>query len=246
MSNWDSMSSTAKRDAHEVAVSFDVLRHDLADWAHNVASYFDESRANVARWAHDVQAWADSVVRWFQAFPGRIAAGMALLGPMMFSAGRNAIARLLDGIKSMIGEVGSVVSSIASKVAGFFGLSPAKEGPLAGGGAPEVRGQHFAADLARGMLLRQAAVAQAARQLAQSMELSVLHELHLDHLAHLATLSAPSGGSSGPAASGGITIEFNVSGAAAQLGPEFWRQFQEDVRAKGGDPRIVTKKVKFA
>ncbi len=31
MSNWDSMSSTAKRDTHEVAESFDALRRDFAD-----------------------------------------------------------------------------------------------------------------------------------------------------------------------------------------------------------------------
>ena len=84
----------------------------------------------------------------------------------LYNAGVHAIQSLINGITSMIGAVGSAVASIGSKIAGFFGLSPAKEGPLAGKGAPEIRGQHLAQALAAGMMAGHAAVAQAAQHLA--------------------------------------------------------------------------------
>lgn len=70
---------------------------------------------------------------------------------LLFNAGKALIGGLINGIKSMIGALASTVSGVAHKIAGFFGLSPAIEGPLSGQGAPEIRGQHFAADLARGI-----------------------------------------------------------------------------------------------
>jgi len=51
----------------------------------------------------------------------------------------------------MLGALGNMAGSVASKIAGFFGLSPAREGPLSGSGSMEIRGQHIARDLARGM-----------------------------------------------------------------------------------------------
>jgi hypothetical protein len=51
----------------------------------------------------------------------------------------------------MLSAVGSAVGSIVSKVAGFFGLSPAKEGPLSGAGSMKIRGQHLVRDFADGI-----------------------------------------------------------------------------------------------
>jgi hypothetical protein len=61
------------------------------------------------------------------------------------------------------------MSSIASKVAGFFGLSPAREGPLAGGGAPFIRGMHFTRDIAQGIISGRGQVAYAASQIANAL-----------------------------------------------------------------------------
>ena len=224
MTNWDAMSSTAKRDAHEVAVSFDALRSDIANWAHDLASYFSEAAANVARWAADVQRDADNVVKWFQQLPGRILSALAALPGMLFRAGQHAVQSLIDGMGSMLGDLGSMGLHMASKIAGFFGLSPAKEGPLSGAGAPEVRGAHFTADFARGMTSGLGGVTSAASRIAGA--------------------AAATPGAAGAGAGGGITIEFHVSNAG-QLGADFWKQFQNGVRVKGGDPNIVTKKVLF-
>jgi ABC-type transporter Mla subunit MlaD len=96
-------------------------------------------------------AW-NAVVRVARSVPGRIVAALAALPGMLFGAGARAIESLARGMLSAIGSVISAASGIASKIAGFFGLSPAKWGELSGSGAPEVRGRHFAQDMARGIL----------------------------------------------------------------------------------------------
>jgi phage-related protein len=98
---------------------------------------------------------------------GIIRDGVAGFGSLLWNAGVALVKGLLGGIESMFGSVGSVVGSLAHKVAGFFGLSPAIEGPLSGGGAPYIRGLHFAADIASGILAGRHSVAAAVAELAQ-------------------------------------------------------------------------------
>jgi len=121
--------------------------------------WWDEAAAGTASGIGKMISFAESI-------PGRINSALGGLPGMMFRAGVNVIKSLISGIESMISSVGSVVAGVARKVAGFFGLSPAVEGPLSGGGAPEIRGQHFAADISRGMLSGLPGVASAASRLA--------------------------------------------------------------------------------
>ncbi len=195
-------------------------------WGHDIASYFDEARANVARWAQDVQRDADDVVRWFQALPGKIGSALASLPGMLFRAGENAIEGLLNGMKSMVGGALSTVEGwghdIANALVHPFGIhfsEPSEATQMV------KAGQNVAAALSKGMLSGRGAVAAAAQQLGAAAGLA-------------------GGGAAAAGAGGGITIEFNVSNAG-QLGADFWKQFQNGVRVKGGDPNIVTKKVKF-
>ena len=171
----------------------------------------------------------DDVIAFFRALPGRILSALAALPGMLFSAGVNAIKGLIHGFESMMGSVGSTIGNIASKVAGFFGLSPAVEGPLSGGGAPEIRGQHFAADIARGMLSGRGAVVAAANQLAGAAGASG------------SSRADGYGSSSAPVP---VVVQFEMRGGSG-LDHLFWQWFQAGVRAKGGDPRIVTTKVRF-
>jgi hypothetical protein len=107
-----------------------------------------------------------NVESFFSSLPGKIVGFLASLPSMLFNAGVHAMEGLISGLGSMIGKVGSVVSGIAGKVAGFFGLSPAREGPLSAGGAPFIRGQHFAADFAAGMVSGPPGITAAAARLA--------------------------------------------------------------------------------
>jgi len=176
--------------------NWDEMSHDIAAWYHDTVKWLTRAQTDVANWAQavdnfvgrvrhawdtatgDVRKFEDSVfhvigdvVRWFADLPGKIIAALASLGDKLFTAGKNAVRRLIDGLGSMLGGLGSMAGSLASKVAGFFGLSPAKEGPLSGGGAPEIRGAHFADSLASGMRSRLASLAHSADILAGGMGL---------------------------------------------------------------------------
>ena len=148
---------------------------------------------------------------------------------MLFTAGAHAIERLIDGLESKIGHLGNVVAGIASKIAGFFGLSPAVEGPLSGEGAPEIRGQHFSASFGAGMMAGQGAVIGASHQLAQ------------------ATLAGAASGSSRPVAGaagsygggGGDTYHLTVNGfvgSKTELMQEIQTGLKTLKRRNGGAP----------
>ena len=58
-------------------------------------------------------------------------------------------------------------------------------------------------------------------------------------------VSATRAGTSAGGAAVNLTMEIHVPSTGI-LPADFWTQFQAGVRAKGGDPRIVVKKVVFA
>jgi hypothetical protein len=159
MQNWDGMSGAAKAVARAVASAFDSLVGSAEATYHGVMSAWHSMISGIV-------SVAGSIISTVAGLPGRINSALGGLPGMMLRAGVNVINSLISGIESGIGKLGSVVAGIARKVAGFFGLSPAVEGPLSGGGAPEIRGQHFAGDITRGMLSGVPGVASAASRLA--------------------------------------------------------------------------------
>lgn len=92
------------------------------------------------------------LLSFVQSIPGRIRSALGSLGSLLTSAGRSVIQGLINGIRSMIGSVGSAMSSIASKIRSYLPFSPAKDGPLSGGGAPEVSGARIAETLGEGIM----------------------------------------------------------------------------------------------
>ena len=164
----------------------------------------------------------NSVVSFFTGLPGKIIGALSSLASMLFNAGVHAMESLISGIESMIGSLGSTMGNIASKIAGFIGLSPAKEGPLSGGGAPEIRGQHIAADIARGMTSGTAAVASAATRIAGSA----------------AGISGGAGGTAAAGAGGGVMkvqLEFATGGSDQSIVTALGRA----IRVRGGNVQTV-------
>jgi hypothetical protein len=181
-----------------------------------VKGVWDQFGHDMANWAQDTENWIGNVVNWFLLLPGKIIDALSGLGGKLFTAGVNAIQRLIDGFTSMIGHVGSAIGSIASKIAGFFGLSPAVEGPLSGAGDPLIRGQHFADSLAAGMASRTGALGAAARG-----------------LAYAAVPGAGGYGSSGGGWDGKITLEITGGDAA------FRTWLKNSIRVHGGNPNVI-------
>lgn len=177
MKNWDTASSAFRRTRHDIATAghdiahvFDDIRHGTAVLAAAFVTMRNRVSGDVsALLARVTGAWFHgwgSVVSFTRGLPGRIVAGLAGLPGMLFRAGANAVRSLISGLLSQAGALGSAVGSLAGKVAGFFGLSPAKEGPLSGGGAPEIRGAHFGEAFASGLGGRTGAVGAAAARMA--------------------------------------------------------------------------------
>jgi hypothetical protein len=158
----------------------------------------------------------NDVVGFFRALPGRVISAIAGLGGMLFRAGQNVMRSLISGLTSMIGAVGSSVAGIAGKVAGFFGLSPAKEGPLSGAGAPEVRGAHFSHAFAAGVSSGAGRVAGAAARVA----------------------GAAAATAAGGAAAGGGGGGRNELVLTFAEGP-FRTAFKASIRNHGGNPLVI-------
>lgn len=118
-----------------------------------------------------VVARVTAVISFVRSIPRRIRSALGNLGRLLFSAGRNVIQGLINGIRSMLGAVGSAASSIASKIRGFLPFSPAKEGPLSGRGNPQRSGATIPQMLAAGMLSGTGMVADAADAMLSAADL---------------------------------------------------------------------------
>jgi phage-related protein len=118
-----------------------------------------------AAWNRIVAAVSDGVgkaIEFVKSLPGKAVAVLSGLGSKLFNSGKALIGGFIDGIKSMIGNVGKVASDVVGTVAKFFPHSPAKEGPLSGRGYTTFSGQALVEDFANGMTARTGVVRSAA------------------------------------------------------------------------------------
>lgn len=103
---------------------------------------------------HWSKAWADLKKLVKQSFSDminiikRTASGF---GTLLWDAGKNIIKGLIGGIKSMTGGIGHAISGIAQEVKDHFPWSPAKKGPLSGGGSPAIGGRNIVKMMAQGI-----------------------------------------------------------------------------------------------
>jgi phage-related protein len=215
---------------HQIEHFVDSARTGFTQMGHLIEHLVDSARIGFTQMGHFIESIWNATVSavistgarvtgWFQALPGRLLGYLAALPSMLFQAGVHAVEGLINGLLSEAGALGSAVSSLASKVAGFFGLSPAKEGPLSGAGAPEIRGRHFADALAAGIRSGTPGAGSAAGGLASAL--------------------APGGGAAG----GGGVLRLQLEWAGGQGDSEFMTWLSKNIRIRGGDPRILTQKV---
>ncbi|WP_017599195.1 phage tail tape measure protein [Nocardiopsis lucentensis] len=99
-----------------------------------------------------VVATVGRLVGFVRGIPGRIRSALGNLGSLLYNAGKNVIRGLINGIRSMFGSLSSTASSMASTIRDKLPFSPAKEGPLSGGGAPEISGARIAEGVGDGIL----------------------------------------------------------------------------------------------
>ena len=174
-----------------------------------------------------VEGAAARLIGFVRTIPGRILSALGNLGHLLWSAGQAVLQGLIGGIESMIGSVihaaASVGSSILSSIKGALGIgSPSKY--------TFVHGQMLGLGLINGM---------------DSMR------GHLQAAAQRMYSPALPGGSGGPlaarggGASGGgrdqrIVLEFSTADS------QIMTAFANAIRVRGGDPRILSRKVVLA
>lgn len=104
-------------------------------------------------------AWVWSGVKWlwnkvvgfFTSADEEITAALGNVDNMLLDSGKRIIGGLINGMKAMIPNVKSIMTTITSTIRSFWPFSPAKEGPLSGGGDPMVAGKNIIDRLAEGI-----------------------------------------------------------------------------------------------
>ncbi|MBB3665934.1 TP901 family phage tail tape measure protein [Prauserella sediminis] len=120
-----------------------------------------------------VQRGISAVLGFIRGLPGKIMGFFSGAGTWLLQAGKNIISGLIDGIKSMIGSIGDAIGNVAGKIRDFLPFSPAKEGPLSGGGAPENSGAAISRNIAKGMSRGVPQVRRAVRKVAGAVSADV-------------------------------------------------------------------------
>jgi len=87
----------------------------------------------------------------------------------LWDAGRNIIKGLINGVTSMINEVGDTIDRVTKIIRDHFPFSPAKIGPLSGRGSLFYAGQKMVKQLQEGINTQEASIATTAGGLAGSM-----------------------------------------------------------------------------
>jgi phage-related protein len=174
-------------------------------------------------WKHIIPRGASdgltAVVGLAKGLPGRVKNAVGDLKDLLYSAGRNIVQGLINGIKSKFGPLGSAASSMAGIVRSFLPFSPAKQGPLSGSGNPYRSGQVIADMLAGGMRSGLPTVESAADRLAAAVGAG----------------GAARGGSALAAAPAQVVIGSDGS----RLGDLLVEVLQGAIRTRGGNVQVV-------
>lgn len=92
---------------------------------------------------------ATALIAFVKGIPGRVKSALSNLGSVLVGAGKALIRGFINGIKSMIGSVKNVASSVVGAARDYFPFSPAKKGPFSGRGYTSYSGQALVSDFAK-------------------------------------------------------------------------------------------------
>ena len=107
-----------------------------------------------------------------RAIPTLFRTAVAGFGSLLYSAGRNVVQGLINGVRSMLGSLRAQMSSVAGTVRGALPFSPAKYGPLRDN-PPDVAGETIGRMVADGLERSRRIVAGAAGDMAGAAVLEI-------------------------------------------------------------------------
>lgn len=125
----------------------------------SVGQFFADTWNNVIG---GVGGFVGNLLGYFAGLPGQILGTLGSLGGLLVNSGRSLIQGFIDGIRGMIGNIGSAIGGIMETARSFFPFSPAKRGPFSGRGYTTYSGEALAGDFAKSILGQQGRVASAA------------------------------------------------------------------------------------
>jgi phage-related protein len=163
------------------------------------------------------------VISFFRSLPGRILSALGDLGNLLFGAGERIVEGLINGVESMVGSLGHAMGSLLSEAKSYLPFSPAKKGPLSGGGAPVNSGRSIARQLAQGITAGASDVSAA-----------------MERVTRAATGGAGGLALAGAAGGGRLQVEIDLI-----MRGELLKLMQATVRHAGGDPAMFQKKVAY-
>jgi len=215
--NWGKISAAAKAAFHDVLAVVDstiawvkshwplllaILLGPIAVAALMIKEHFGDIKNGAMDVVHFIE---DSFKRLLQ------------LDSTLRSAGIKLVMGLVHGIESVAMAPVHAVESIVSSVRSLLPFSPAKKGPLSGGGSPDIAGAKFSTMFAGGITSAAGTAASAAHQLAAG----VSRQLTAGALGHGGTpgiASSLAASAVGPASgSGGGNVQITVDMRGAHL-----------------------------
>lgn len=133
--------------------------NSISEWAAGVwASIVDGASALPGKIADFFARLYVSVVdkltqlrNWVSGLPGRILSALGDLGSLLYNAGAKVIQGLIDGIASKFQRLKDKIAEGVQLIRDHLPFSPAKTGPLSGGGSPQIAGAKIAEMIAAGL-----------------------------------------------------------------------------------------------
>jgi hypothetical protein len=186
-----------------------------------ITQHWHQITAGAARMFHDV-------VSFFESLPGRILHALGDLGHLLWDAGKAIINGLIHGIEAQASQLEHTVLSLVDTVKSYLPFSPAKRGPLSGAGSPELSGRSISRMLAAG-------IAEGAPGVAGVME----------GIAGTVAGQRYRGGYGGHGGGGQQPVVIEVRGGGSGLDNLFFTWLMHGIRARGGSPEIIVRKVRW-
>ena len=156
-----------------ISPTFNLIKNHIVTQIKNavaaatlVAGFVSKVSANFTNLVNSVRSRMESAAAIVKGFPSKIVSAIGNLGSLLYKAGQNVIQGLINGISSKLGALRDKAASAAKAIRNLFPFSPAKEGPLSGGGSPDIAGGKIATMIAAGMERNTPKLVDAARSMA--------------------------------------------------------------------------------
>jgi len=141
--------------AQQAIDTFNSVRDWAAGVVNGIVGFFSTLPGKVGAFFASLYnaavAKLDQLREWVRGLPGRILSALGDLGSLLFNAGAKVIQGLIDGIASKFQRLKEKISEGVQLIRDHLPFSPAKMGPLSGGGSPQIAGAKIAEMIAAGL-----------------------------------------------------------------------------------------------